>query len=89
MKSNFIYVFFILLILGSCSRKKDKFLNKKFQNIKTNRTMAISSGNFDYLEFLANTRINSWKTKEIKIFNLPIFELCFSLLKIFEFVIVK
>ena len=60
------------LILASVFEEKklnvDIFLNKKFQNIKTNRTIAISSGNFDYLEFLANSRINSWKTKEIKIF---------------------
>ena len=47
----------------------DIYLNKKTKKIKTNRTIAISSGNFDYLESLANSRIDSWKTKEIKIFT--------------------
>ena len=35
MKHNFIYILFVLLILGSCSRKKDKFLNKKFHSTTT------------------------------------------------------
>ena len=47
----------------------DIYLNKKIQNIKTNRTIALSSENFDYLKFLTKSRIIPWKTKEIKIFT--------------------
>ena len=47
----------------------DIYLNKKIQNIKTNRTIAVSSENFDYLKFLAKSSIISWKSKEIKIFT--------------------
>ena len=44
------------------------YLNKKIQNIKTNRTIALSSDNFDYLKFLTKSSIPAWKSKEIKIF---------------------
>ena len=46
----------------------DIYLNKKIQNIKTNRTIALSSENFDYLKFLTKSTIKPWKSKEIKIF---------------------
>ena len=45
------------------------YLNKKFQNIKTNRTIALSSENFDYIKFLTKSNIMHWKSKEIKIFT--------------------
>ena len=44
MKSNFTYIFLILLILGSCSRKKDKFLNKKF-HLTTTKYNYLFNGN--------------------------------------------
>ena len=47
----------------------DIFSNKKIKKIKTNRTIALSSENFDYLKFLTNSRIKTWKSKEIKIFT--------------------
>ena len=61
------------LILASVFEEKklnvDIYLNKKFQNIKTNRTIALSSENFDYLKFVAKSSIIPWKSKEIKIFT--------------------
>ena len=45
MKSNFIYIFFILLILGSCSKKKDKFLNKKFHSTTTKYNYLFNGNN--------------------------------------------
>ena len=61
------------LILASVFEEKklnvDIYLNKKFQNIKTNRTIAISSENFDYLKFFTKSSITPWKSKEIKIFT--------------------
>jgi len=61
------------LILASVFEEKklnvDIYLNKKFQNIKTNRTIALSSENFDYLKFVTKSRIIPWKSKEIKIFT--------------------
>jgi len=61
------------LILASVFNEKklnvDIYLNKKFQNIKTDRTIALSSENFDYLKFIAKSNIISWKSKEIKIFT--------------------
>ncbi len=61
------------LILASVFEEKklnvDIYLNKKFQNIKTNRTLALSSENFDYLKFVIKSSITSWKSKEIKIFT--------------------
>ena len=47
----------------------DIYLNKKLENIKTNRTIALSSENFDYLKFFTNSSIIPWKSKEIKIFT--------------------
>ena len=47
----------------------DIYLNKKIQNIKTNRTIALSSENFDYLKSLTKSSIKPWKSKEIKIFT--------------------
>ena len=61
------------LILASVFEEKklnvDIYLNIKFQNIKTNRTIALSSENFDYLKFVTKSRIIPWKSKEIKIFT--------------------
>ena len=61
------------LILASVFNEKklnvDIYLNKNFQNIKTDRTIALSSENFDYLKFIAKSNIISWKSKEIKIFT--------------------
>ncbi len=61
------------LILASVFEEKkinvDIYLNKKFQNIKTNRTIALSSENFDYLRFVTKSTIIPWKSKEIKIFT--------------------
>ena len=61
------------LILASVFEEKklnvDIYLNKKFQNIKTNRTIALSSENFDYLKFVIKSSIIPWKSKEIKIFT--------------------
>jgi len=47
----------------------DIFLNKRFQNIKTNRTIALSTENFDYLKSITKLSITPWKSKEIKIFT--------------------
>ncbi len=47
----------------------DIYLNNKIKNIKTNRTIALSSENFDYLKILTKSNIQSWKSKEIKIFT--------------------
>ena len=47
----------------------DIYLNKKFQNIKTNRTIALSSENFNYLKHSTNSNVIPWKSKEIKIFT--------------------
>ena len=47
----------------------DIYLNKKIQNIKTNRTIALSSENFDYLKSITKLSITPWKSKEIKIFT--------------------
>ena len=61
------------LILATVFAEKklnvDIYLNKRFQNIKTNRTIALSSENFDYLKSIAKSNIISWKSKEIKIFT--------------------
>ena len=47
----------------------DIYLNKKIQNLKTNKTIALSSKNFDYLKLLTKSSILPWKSKEIKIFT--------------------
>ncbi len=49
--------------------KVDIYLNKKIKSIKTNRTIALSNENFDYLKFLTKSSITPWKSKEIKIFT--------------------
>ena len=61
------------LILANVFEEKklnvDIYLNKKIENIKTNRTIALSSENFDYLKFVTKSSIIPWKSKEIKIFT--------------------
>ena len=61
------------LILANVFEEKkinvDIYLHKKFENIKTNRTIALSSKNFDYLKFITKSSIPSWKSNEIKIFT--------------------
>ncbi len=60
-----------LILANVFAEKKlnvDLLLNKKIQNIKTNRTIALSSENFDYLKFLTKSNFTNWKSKEIKIF---------------------
>ena len=61
------------LILASVFEEKklnvDIFLNKKIQHVKTNRTIALSSENFDYLKILIKSNIKPWQTKEIQIFT--------------------
>ena len=61
------------LILASVFEEKklnvDIYSNKKFQNIKTDRTIALSRENFDYLKFVTKSSITPWKSKEIKIFT--------------------
>ena len=58
------------LILASVFEEKklnvDIYSNKKFQNIKTNRTIALSSENFDYLKSVTKSSITPWKSKGIK-----------------------
>ena len=61
------------LILANVFEEKklnvDIYLNKKIQKIKTSRTIALSSENFDYLKLLTKSSIKPWKSKEIKIFT--------------------
>ncbi len=61
------------LILANVFEEKklnvDIYLNKKIENIKTHRTIALSSENYDYLKFVSKSSITSWKSKEIKIFT--------------------
>ena len=61
------------LILASVFEEKklkvDIFLNKTIRNIKTNRTIAVSSENFRFLKFFTKSNIIPWKSKEIKIFT--------------------
>ena len=47
----------------------DLYLNKKIQKIKTSRTIALSSENFNYLKQSTNSNVIPWKSKEIKIFT--------------------
>ncbi len=49
--------------------KVDIYLNKKIKSLKTNRTIALSNENFDYLRFLTKSSFVPWKSKEIKIFT--------------------
>tara|TARA_B100000886_G_scaffold5583_1_gene3489 strand:- start:4059 stop:5141 length:1083 start_codon:yes stop_codon:yes gene_type:complete len=61
------------LILAKVFEEKklnvDIYLNKKNQSIKTNKTIAISSDNFDYLKFITKSNIIAWRSKKIKIFT--------------------
>ena len=61
------------LILASVFEEKklnvDIYLNKKIQNIKTNRTIAVSSENFEYIKYFTKSSVIPWKSKEIKIFT--------------------
>ena len=60
------------LILANVFAKKklyvDIYLNRKVKKFKTNRTIAISSQNFDYLKSFTKPIVRGWKTKQIKIF---------------------
>ena len=61
---------FILAL--SFAKKKisvDIHINKKTNNFKTDRTIAISEKNFDYLNGLVKKPIPSWQSKEIKIYT--------------------
>ena len=61
------------LILATILEEKklyvDIYLNEKFQNFRTSRTIALSSENFEYLKFVTKSSIPHWKSKEIKIFT--------------------
>ena len=60
-----------LILAAQFAEKKlttDIFVNSKFENFKTDRTIALSPENFDYLKKLANKLLPSWKSNEIKIF---------------------
>ena len=61
------------LILATAFEEKklkvDIYLKKKIKSIKTNRTIALSNENFDYLKFLTKLTVKPWKSKEIKIFT--------------------
>ena len=56
-------------VFGEKKLNVDIYSNKKFQDIKTNRTIALSSENFDYLKSVTKSSIIPWKSKEIKIFT--------------------
>ena len=60
-----------LILAALFAEKKvptDIFVNNKFQKFKTDRTIALSPENFDYLKKLTNEILPSWKSNEIKIF---------------------
>tara|TARA_B100000989_G_scaffold140333_1_gene104391 strand:+ start:3864 stop:4946 length:1083 start_codon:yes stop_codon:yes gene_type:complete len=60
----------LILALAIAERKLPVqiYLNKKIKKYPTNRTIAISSGNFKFIKFLTKTTLPSWTTDEIKIF---------------------
>ena len=61
-----------LVLAVALARKKisvDLYVNKKNIDFKTNRTIAISAENLEYLKFLINYKFSTWKTKEIKIYT--------------------
>ena len=61
-----------LILAYLFSEKKlnvDIYSNKKIQKVRTNRTIALSSENFNYLKSLTKSNIKHWKSKEIKIFT--------------------
>ena len=61
------------LILASVFAEKklnvDIYSNKKIQKLRTNRTIAISPENFNYLKLLTKSSVLPWKINEIKIFT--------------------
>ena len=61
------------LILANVLEEKnlnvDIYLDKKIRNAKTNRTIALSSDNIDYLNLLTKSSVVAWKSREIKIFT--------------------
>ena len=48
--------------------KVDIYIDNNLKNTKTNRTIAISSNNFEYLNILVKKKIPSWPIQEIKIY---------------------
>ena len=60
----------LILALAIAEKKLpvEIYLNKKIKKRSTNRTIAISSGNFKFVKYLARTSLPSWTTNEIKIF---------------------
>ena len=60
----------LILALAIAERKfpVEIYLNKKTKKYQTNRTIAISSGNFKFIKYLAKKTLPSWTTDEIKIF---------------------
>ena len=48
--------------------KVDIYIDNNSKSIKTSRTIAISSNNFEYLNILAKKKIPSWPIQEIKIY---------------------
>ena len=48
--------------------KVDIYIDNNSKNTKTNRTIAISSNNFEYLNILVKKKIPSWPIQEIKIY---------------------
>ena len=67
------YIFFIILILGSCSRKKDKFLKKKLHS-KTTKYNYLFNGNNLLIQGIdqANSQLKEsfWELIPIEKFDL-------------------
>ena len=55
-----------LVLAVALARKNyvDLYVNKKNIDFKTNRTIAISAENLEYLKFLIKYKFSTWKTKE-------------------------
>lgn len=60
--------FILALAFAEKKISVDIHINKKINNYKTDRTIAISKKNFDYLNSLIKKPIHSWQSKEIKIY---------------------
>ena len=60
--------FILALAFAEKKVSVDIHINKKTNNFKTDRTIAISEKNFDYLNGLVKKPIPSWQSKEIKIY---------------------
>ena len=60
----------LILALAIAEKKLpvEIYLNKKIKKRSTNRTIALSNGNFKFVKYLARTTLPSWTTNEIKIF---------------------